>query len=377
MVMVLMALDHCRFYFHYGANVYDPVNLNTTTPLLFLTRFITHFCAPVFVFLAGTSAFLYGSKKSKPALSKFLVTRGFWLVFLEIAVMPVVWYFDLTHSFIYLQVIWAIGISMIALAALIHLRWKVLLVIGVLIVAGHNLLDGITAEGKSFTSILWYLLHQEYFLELSEKLMILIGYPVLPWIGVMILGYCLGNLYSRETDASRRKKWLLGLGLGSIALFILLRSINVYGDLEPWSSQKNILYTIFSFINVTKYPPSLDFILLTLGPALLFLYATETIKNRFTNFFIVFGRVPFFYYVLHILFIHLLALLGLVVTGGDWRLMILTEDVFVSHQIDTYGYPMWVVYVIWIAVVLLLYPISRKYMICKARHKDKWWLSYL
>ncbi len=375
--MVLMALDHCRAYFHYGAYVYDPVNLTTTTPLLFLTRFITHFCAPVFVFLAGTSAFLYGSKKSKPALSKFLVTRGLWLIFLEIAVMTVVWCFDIAYGFINLQVLWAIGISMIALAALIHLRWKVLLAVGVLIVAGHNLLDGITAEGKSLPSILWYLLHQYSFFELSERSMILISYPVLPWIGVMILGYCLGKLYSSEFDPSLRKKWLLGLGLGSIALFILLRSINVYGDLEPWSSQKNILYTIFSFINVTKYPPSLDFILLTLGPALLFLYSIETIKNRVTNFFIVFGRVPFFYYVLHIVLIHLLALLGLIITGGDWRLMILTEDVFVSHQIDTYGYPMWVVYIIWVAVVLLLYPISRKYMIYKARHKDKWWLSYL
>ena len=375
--MVLMALDHSRSFFHYGAFISDPTDLTTTTPIIFLTRFITHFCAPVFVFLAGTSAFLYGSKKTKPILCRFLISRGLWLVCLELAIMPVLWYFTLTHEFIYLQVLWAIGITMIALAACIYLPWKVLLFAGLLIVAGHNLLDGITAEGKSFTSILWYILHQSNFLELSDKLVILVGYPVLPWVGVMILGYCFGKLYSIGFDASRRRKWLLWSGIGSIFLFILLRAVNVYGDSMPWSVQKNTLFTIFSFINVTKYPPSLDFILITMGPAFLFLYAFETIKSNITNFFIVFGRVPFFYYVLHILVIHLLALLGLVIAGGNWRLMILTEDAFVNHTIDTYGYPLWVSYVVWIVVVLLLYPISKRYMIYKATHKDKWWLSYL
>jgi uncharacterized membrane protein len=376
-VMVIMALDHSRSFFHYGAFVYDPMDLTTTTPILFLTRFITHFCAPVFVFLAGTSAFLYGSKKTKPALCKFLITRGLWLIFIEMAIMTVLWYFNITYNFIYLQVIWAIGVSMIVLAAFIYLPWKVLLVVAVLLVAGHNLLDGITAEGNSFASIIWYLIHQQYFLELSDNLIILVGYPVLPWIGVMALGYCFGKFYSIEFDASLRKKWLLRLGFGAIALFIILRAINVYGDLVHWSAQKNTLYTIFSFINLTKYPPSFDFILLTLGPALLFLYAIETIKNRVTEFFIVFGRVPFFYYILHVLLIHLFALLGLVIIGGNWRLMIITGDVFASHKIDTYGYPLWVAYLVWIVVVFLLYPVSKKYMTYKARNKDKWWLSYL
>lgn len=375
--MVLMALDHSRSFFHYGAFVYDPVDLTTTTPILFLTRFITHFCAPVFVFLAGTSAFLYGIKKTKPLLCRFLITRGLWLILIEIAIMPVIWYFDFSYGFIYLQVIWAIGISMIVLAACMYLPWKVLLFAGLLLVAGHNLLDGITAEGKSFTSILWYILHQSNFLELSDNLMILVGYPVLPWIGVMILGYCFGKLYSIGFDASRRRKWLLWSGTGSIVLFIIVRAINVYGDLTPWSVQENPLFTIFSFINVTKYPPSLDFVLITLGPAFLFLYAFETIKSKITNFFIVFGRVPFFYYILHIFLIHLFALLGLVITGGNWRLMILTEEVFMNHEIDTYGYPMWIVYIVWIVVVLLLYPICKRYMVYKAIHKDKWWLSYL
>lgn len=376
-VMVLMALDHCRAYFHYGAFAYDPTDLTTTTPILFLTRFITHSCAPVFVFLAGTSAFLYGSKKTKPVLCRFLITRGLWLIFIEIAIMPVLWYFDITYGSIYLQVIWAIGVSMIALAAFMYLPWKVLLFAGLLIVAGHNLLDGIMAEGKSFNSILWYILHQHYFLELSDNLVILVGYPVLPWIGVMILGYCFGKLYSIGFAASHRRKWLLRLGIGSIVLFIILRAINVYGDLAPWRVQKNTLFTIFSFINVTKYPPSLDFILLTLGPAFLFLYAFETIKSRVTNFFIVFGRVPFFYYLFHILLIHLFALLGLVLTGGNWRLMILTGEVLGNHELDTYGYPMWGVYIVWVVTVFLLYPVCTKYMVYKATHKDKWWLSYL
>jgi uncharacterized membrane protein len=377
LVMVLMALDHSRSFFHYGAFVYDPTDLATTTPIVFLTRFITHFCAPVFVFLAGTSAFLYGSKKTKPELCKFLITRGLWLIFIEIAIMTVLWFFNITYNIILLQVIWAIGVSMIFLGAFIYLPWKVLLVVAIILVAGHNILDGITAEGKSFVSILWYVFHQPYFLALSENLIIMVSYPVLPWIGVMALGYCFGKLYSNEFDASLRKKWLLRLGFGAIALFIILRAINVYGDLVPWGAQKNILFTVFSFINVTKYPPSLDFILLTLGPALLFLHATETVKNKVSDFFIVFGRVPFFYYILHLFLIHLFALLGLLITGGNWRLMIITGDAFESHKIDTYGYPLWVSYLVWIIVVLLLYPVSKKYMTYKARHKDKWWLSYL
>jgi uncharacterized membrane protein len=375
--MVIMALDHCRDYFHLGALVYNPMDLATTTPILFFTRFITHYCAPVFIFLAGTSAFLYGSKKSKPALFKFLITRGLWLIFLEIFVMSFIWSFTRTYGFINLQVLWAIGVSMIALALLIYLPQKVLLLLALLLVAGHNLLDGITTEGNGFTAIIWYILHQPNYIEFPDNLLVYASYPVLPWIGVMALGYCFGKFYSHDFDASKRKKWLLRIGLGAVALFFILRGINKYGDLVLWSAQKNTLYTLLSFLNVTKYPPSFDFLLITLGPALLFLYAFETIKNKLIDFFLVFGRVPFFYYILHVLVIHSFALLGLLITRGDWRVMILSENVFMSHKIDTYGYPLWVAYLVWIIIVLLLYPISKKYMIYKANNKDKWWLSYL
>lgn len=375
--MVIMALDHTRHYFHLGAFENSPTDLAVTTPVIFFTRFITHFCAPVFVFLAGTSAFLYGSKKTKPVLSKFLITRGFWLIFVELTIMSFIWYFNIHYNIFYLQVIWAIGVSMIMLAVLIYLPPKILLAVGLLLVFGHNLLDGLTMEGKSITSLIWYILHQESLVIFSENFVLVVGYPVLPWIGVMALGYCFGGFYSKEFDVATRKKWLLRLGLGAIVLFFILRGTNVYGDLVPWTMQKNATYTILSFLNVTKYPPSLSFLLITLGPALLFLYGTETITNKFTNFFLVFGRVPFFYYILHLMVIHLFALLGLMITGGDWRMMILTGDVLTSGRLGSYGYPLWMAYLIWIGIVLLLYPLSKKYMTYKANNKDKWWLSYL
>jgi len=374
--MVIMALDHTRDYFHLGAWVNDPTDLAVTTPVIFFTRLITHFCAPVFVFLAGTSAFLYGSKKTKPELSKFLITRGLWLIFVELAIMSFIWSFNIHYSIINLIVIWAIGISMIVLGILIYLPQKAILIVSLVLICGHNLLDGITMEGKSFTSVIWYIIHQSSFVD-YDSFVLNVGYPVLPWIGVMALGYCFGEFYTKDFDVSVRKKWLLRLGLGAIILFLILRSTNVYGDLVPWTTQKNTTYTILSFLNVTKYPPSLSFLLITLGPALLFLNATETIKNKFTDFFLVFGRVPFFYYILHILIIHFFALLGLLITGGDWRIMILSGDVFTNGKLGSYGYPLWVVYLIWIGIVLLLYPLSKRYMIYKTNNKDKWWLSYL
>ena len=376
-VMILMALDHARDYFHFGAGLTDPTDLETTTPVLFFTRFVTHFCAPVFVFLAGTSAYLYGSKKSKKDLSKFLFTRGVWLIFVEVFINGFIWWFDISYGFINLQVLWAIGISMISLSLLIHLPFKLLIAVGIAIVAGHNLLDGIVMEGYSWQAISWYILHQQQFLPISQTRFILFNYPVLAWIGVMTLGYCFGTLYKSGFEVAERKKWLLRLGGGAIVLFLILRGINVYGNLHPWAVQKNAVFTFLSFINVTKYPPSLAFVLITLGFGLLFLYATENIKNRFTRFVLVYGRVPFFYYLLHMLFIHLAALLLLVVLGKDWHIMIFTTDVFTSGALQTYGYPLWVTYIVWIVVVLSLYPLCNWYMKYKANNKDKWWLSYL
>ena len=375
--MVLMALDHVRDYFHYGSFFSDPTNLETTTPFLFFTRFITHYCAPVFVFLAGTSAFLYGTKRTKPKLFKFLITRGFWLILLEITLNNLLWKFDITFSRIILQVIWAIGLSMVSLSFLIYLSRKTLLIIGVIIVAGHNLLDGIVMQGNSFQSIIWYILHQANIVTVSNNFDIGIFYPILPWIGLMTLGYSLGYLYQKGFDSGIRKKWLLHLGIGAILLFFILRSINIYGDLVPWTVQDTNTKTILSFFKVSKYPPSLAYILVTIGPSLLFLYVFENIKNKVTDFFLIFGRVPFFYYFLHILVIHVFAMIGMAIFGGNWQDMILTKDVFSSGRLINYGYSLFVVYAVWVGIISLLYFPCRKYMIYKANNKDNWWLSYL
>ena len=376
LVMVIMALDHVRDYFHQGAMISDPTNLETTTPILFFTRFITHYCAPVFIFLAGTSAFLYGRNKTRNQLRKFLFSRGLWLVFIEVTLMTFLWWFDVSFGFFNLQVIWAIGICMIALSLIIYLPTKAILAIGLVLVFGHNLLDGINVQGTSFTSVIWYILHQPTFVQFGERWVSFL-YPVLPWIGVMSLGYGFGKLYHREFNQQLRRKWLLGLGLGTIALFLILRGINVYGDPVPWSVQRNGTYTFLSFINVTKYPSSLQFLLITLGPSFLFLYAAERAKNWIVDFFLVYGRVPFFYYVIHVFVIHVTAMIGLEITGGSWRTMILTNDVFMQGKLANYGYSLAVVYLVWIGIVLALYPVCLWYMKYKRNNRDKWWLSYL
>jgi len=379
LVMVIMALDHVRDYTNTGYMFSDPMNLETTTPALFFTRWITHFCAPIFVFLAGTSAFLYGSKKkSKQSLAKFLFTRGLWLVFVELTIVNFAWTFDISLSVHIFQVIWAIGICMMLLAALIYLPKKLLLGLGLIIVFGHNLLDGITQQGTEPLSLLWYYVHQFNFQVINEgQGMLAIAYPFLPWLGIIILGYCFGHFYQREFDATIRKTWLIRLGIGSIFLFFILRFINIYGDLTPWASQDDFAHTVFSFFSVTKYPPSLIYTLMTLGSAFLFLYAVESVKNKVTNWLLVFGRVPFFYYILHLYLIHLIGMVGLVILGENWQELILTVDRFQSGYLFNIGFDLWVTYIVWVLVILILYPICDVYMNYKANNKGKWWLSYL
>ena len=374
--MVLMALDHVRDYFHYGTSLGDPTNLETTTPFLFFTRFITHYCAPVFVFLAGTSAFLYGNKNGQKSLFKFLITRGIWLIALEVLLNNLIWQFDLGYHFIVLQVIWAIGFSMICLSFLTFLPRILLLCLGLIIVFGHNMLDGIVAEGDSTRSVIWYALHQVNVITLGDNHSLAFFYPVLPWIGVMILGFCLGSLYKSDVSSNTRRPWLLGIGLGALLLFFILRGINLYGDLVPWSNQKNTTFTILSFFNVTKYPPSLAYVLITIGPALLFLFAIESVKSKVTDFFLVFGRVPFFYYFLHVLTIHVFAIIGVIIFQPNWK-EILADENLRAFQLAAYGYSLFITYMVWIGVVFFLYPLSKKYMTYKANNKGKWWLSYL
>jgi len=379
LVMVLMALDHTRDYFHINAFAGNyPENMTSTTGILFFTRFITHYCAPVFVFLAGTSAFLYGVNKPKKQLSLFLVTRGFWLIVVEIAILNFLWWFDITFGFINLQVIWAIGVCMLILGALIHLPKKLILGISILLIFGHNALDTITVTGKEPFSWLWYLLHQPNGGFAVGNTFVALSYPVLPWIGIMALGYAFGTLYTRNYSKKLRRKALVYTGFSATILFFVFRGFNFYADISPWEIQETTTKTIISFFNISKYPPSLDYVLITLGPALVLLAYLENIKNKLTSIFLVLGKVPFFYYIIHIGLIHSLALLGLVITGKDWHKMILNNEAFTNPDVLTgYGYPLWIVYTVWILVIVVLYPVCKKYMQYKANNKDKWWLSYL
>jgi uncharacterized membrane protein len=375
-VMVIMALDHIRDFFHGAAFYFHPTDLSRTSPAIFLTRWITHFCAPVFVFLAGTSAFLSGTKKTKKELSFFLFTRGIWLILVEVFIVSFGFTFNPGFPFILLQVIWAIGVCMISLSLLIHLPLRWIMGIGILLIAGHNALDGIQVPGEGFASVIWSLLHQPGFFS-TDHFNLVVGYPVIPWIGVISLGYCLGNIYLPSFDPQKRKKILSWTGWGAVALFILLRTINIYGDPSPWSTQKNIVFTLLSFLNTTKYPPSLLYLLMTLGPAMIFLSVTEKPMGFFSRKITLFGRVPMFYYIVHLYWLHLLAMLAVVLTGHKWSEMVLNGFIGESSQLRGFGFNLFTVYLIWIAIVLSLYPLCKWYDRYKKNHRSTWWLSYL
>jgi uncharacterized membrane protein len=372
-VMIIMALDHVRDYFHAGAFQFDPTDLSRTDVPLFFTRWITHFCAPVFTFLAGTSAFLNGTKKTKKDLSFFLFTRGLWLVVAEVLIVTLGWTFNPLYPVLILQVIWALGVSMMVLSLAIYLPRTAILVIGLALIAGHNLLD---APPSPSTSFLASALHERHVF-IMKPFSIMLGYPVMPWIGIMFTGYALGQLYLPTYDAAKRQKALLYLGLGAIALFILIRFINIYGDSSHWSAQKTAVFTLMSFLNTTKYPPSLLYTLMTLGPALLFLAFTEKPLNRFTEKLVVFGRVPMFFYLLHIYLIHALAVIAAAVSGYKWSDMVLTGWVSMNAQLQGYGYSLAFVFALWIIIVIAVYPLCKWYDNYKRVNRDKWWLSYI
>lgn len=372
-VMIIMALDHIRDYFHEAAFLYDPTDLSQTTPELFLTRFITHFCAPVFMFLSGTSAFLVGERKGKKSLSRFLLTRGLWLVFLEFTIINFGWYFNFLPS-IDLVVIWALGVSMIFLSAMIWLPLPAIVAIGLAMVFGHNLLDPIRVEGQGVDSLVWSILHQANFFNYQPP--IFVAYPLIPWIGVMGLGYATGVFFSRDYAPEKRKKKLLWIGIIAIILFIAIRFINVYGDPIPWKEQKNGVYTFLSFINVFKYPPSLLYLLITLGPALVFLAVSEKAHGWLSEKVKVIGRVPMFYYIVHLYLIHLGAMIATVFDNKQPADMILDTFVVFDPKLQGYGFPLSITYAIWVLLVVILYFLCRWYDRYKRTHTH-WWLSYL
>ena len=378
LVMIIMALDHVRMYFGAGTWYAEPTNLATTTPLLFFTRWVTHFCAPAFVFLAGVSAFLYGlGKDSLKATARFLLTRGIWLVLVELIVVNFAWTFDITYSFQILQVIWAIGISMLLLSALMFLPMSAILAIGLLLVFGHNLLDSIIVQGSSVQDMIWYALHQPNTVFINPDRLINFVYPVLPWSGLMALGYVFGAFYQRIVSEEQRRRWLFTIGLGATLLFFLLRAWNLYGEPRDWQPQSSAIFSLMSFLNTTKYPPSLQFLLMTMGPVLIMLSVIEPLGSRLPKPVIVFGRVPFFFYVVHLYLIHALAMLLLVYQGRDWSEYILSAGAIRSGTLSDFGVGLGAVYAIWILVIILLYPICRLYQKYRESNSSQVWLRYL
>ena len=370
-----MAIDHVRGYFHGYSLKFSPTDLTHTNAAIFFTRWITHFCAPTFVFLAGTAACMMSQRKTKQELSRFLFTRGLWLMFLELTLINFGWFFNPSFSFEPLQVIWALGLCMVVLSAFVYFPVKVVLVLGLIIVFGHNLLDGILPTGNTFGDFIWAELHVPKVFDLGI-MKIRTNYPVLPWIGIMFLGYATGYLYSGQINSMKRKKILLILGVSAIALFTLLRLFNIYGDSAIRISQESLLFSLMSFLNTTKYPPSLLYILMTLGPALIFLSVAEKPLGTWARPLLHIGRVPMFFYLLHIFLIHGLSLIALILTGGDWRDAIITNGLRDFHP-PGYGFSLWFTYIVWIVVVIILYPLCKWYDGYKSSHKEKWWLSYL
>jgi uncharacterized membrane protein len=375
-VIILMTLDHVRDYFHADAFLYNPLNLDQTTPAIFATRWITHFCAPVFVFLAGVSAFMVGQRKGLDALASFLLKRGFWLVFLEFTVMNIAWFFNPTFSLLVFQVIGALGVGMILLSFIIRLPQNVILISAIIILVGHNLLDGVHVDGDGPLAILWAWIHEFHGFKLGDSTLLL-GYPIVPWTAVMMLGYSFGKLYATEFAPERRKKVLLYTGLGMIAVFLLIRYVNVYGNPVPWATQKTFVYTILSFMSVAKYPPSLLYVLITLGPALVFLAIMEKRTIPFSKFVLALGRSPMLFYILHVYLIHILAVGAALATSYNFSDMVFNTWVTDSPNLKGYGFGLPVVYALWILVVLSLVPVCLAYDKHKRAHKEKWWLSYL
>lgn len=379
LVMVIMALDHVRDFFHADAMLFSPTDLTRTTPILFFTRWITHYCLPVFMFAAGMGVYLYGRGRAKGELARFLWTRGLWFIALELTVMQFAYNFNFSLRFlILLLILWIFGICMLAMAALIYVPMRWLVALSGAVIVLHNCLDGIRAQQFGSAAWVWNLLHQPGVIPVAGK-MALVTYTFLPWIAVMAAGFCFGRAFQLEPEARRRT--MLRLGLALTTAFIALRAWNHYGDPAPWTHQKSAMFTALSFLNCTKYPGSLDFLLMTLGPALLALAWFDRMAFKPPNPLVVFGRVPMFYFILHFYLIHVLAVLGAWLRYGN------LATGFVFNPLPSmggptrlfpanFGYSLWTVYGVWLLVLVLLYPVCRWFAQVKATRRD-WWLSYL
>jgi uncharacterized membrane protein len=366
LVMVLMVLDHSRDFFVGLAK--SPTALATTTVPLFFTRWVTHFCAPVFVLLAGVAARLYAEKRGLPAARRFLASRGVWLIVLELTIVRFAWIPEPFYRFILLQVIWTLGWSMLALAALSFLPVRVVAAIGLCIALGHNLLDPLDRGSFGSAEPVWNLLHERSMLKFGGR-SIFVSYPLLPWIGVAAAGFGLGGWYQKP--ASDRQRWLLRSGLAAIGLFVVLRASNLYGDPRPWSEQaRGAVFSVLSFLNCEKYPPSAAFLLMTLGPALVALALFERLPERSLEPLALFGRVPLFFYVAHLYLLRVVAIPLAIARFGKSAIMP------PPGHAGSPEYPLWAGYLAWLVALIALYPACRWFARKKAEAKSPW-LSYL
>ena len=369
-VMILMALDHTRDFL--GVTFINPTDPTRTTIPLFFTRWITHLCAPAFFLLTGTGAYLSLRRRSKEQLSQFLVTRGLWLIFLELTLFRCLGFqFNFDYHVTLLSVLWALGWAMAVLSLLVQLPLSITTAFGVLLVAGHNLLDPIR-----FTNPVWSILHNPNFIVKTPHHSVFVAYTLIPWVAVTAIGYSLGQVYFWPQE--KRKRFLLRGGLGLIAAFIVFRSINVYGDPFRWTTQKSAAFTALSFLNTVKYPPSLLFLLMTLGPALVLLWATEGRTPQALRPALIFGKVPMFYFLLHIPLIHLIAVAVCYARYGHVHWMFESPSLaqFPITAPPDWGLSLPLIYLAWVFVVMTLYPACRWFASVKQRRTDGW-LSYL
>ncbi|MDB5122667.1 MAG: hypothetical protein JWP94_796 [Mucilaginibacter sp.] len=376
-IMLIMAIDHSRDFFHNAGAFSDPTDMATTTPILFFTRWITHFCAPNFVFLSGISAWLAGSRRTKSELSAFLIKRGLWLVFVEVVIITFAFSLNPQYNFIVFQVLWVIGLSMIILGLLVRAPKIVIGIIGALIFFGHDIIDylQLPKTGIEATLLKLLLVTRGSIIPLGQSHAIFDLYALIPWTGLMLLGYVFGSLYSSSFDAVRRRRILLYSGLGLLTFFVVLRYFNIYGDPSHWSLQRNGTYSFLSFLNVSKYPPSLLYSCLTIGTGLVILSHIERVKNKVTDVLVIYGNVPFFYYILHFYLLRVINIIIFFAQGYTTSQISNPKAPFLFSP-PNFGFGLGGVYVVWFIVIALLYFPCRWFSRYKQTHRQ-WWLSYL
>ncbi|MDZ4711415.1 MAG: heparan-alpha-glucosaminide N-acetyltransferase domain-containing protein [bacterium] len=373
-VMIIMALDHTRDLLHITSITQQPTDLATTTPMLFFTRWITHLCAPTFVLLSGASAYISLKNINNVTESRnHLLTRGIWLIILDLTLINFGVWFDIHFNVLLFDVISAIGFGFIILSLLLKCSAKTIGIIGLLIIFLHNLSPNLPlAETSLFKRLLMPFFAPNAF-PLGRGITFVVGYPPIPWLGIILAGFWVGSIFNKTVES--RKKLFLIIGFSSLLLFVLLRFINIYGDSFQWTTQKNYLFTFMSFINVTKYPPSLLFCLLTLGIMFLILSFVEGMKSKFTDSATVYGKVPLFYFVIHWFIIH--PIMFAIVFLQGFKSSDLLFGFNFGRPKETSGVELWAIYLIWLAVLIILLPLCKRYGQYKEDHKDKRWLRYV